>query len=73
MNKEKLEEKLKLLHAKVEAYDIVLDRLIEWSKDEKLSPLQRDTFYSVWRMAQNCKHMVRMAMYGREEKIKELS
>ena len=72
MNEEKLKEKLEILLAKEEAYDLVLDRLIKWSKDEKLTPLQRDTFYSVWRMAQNCKQMVRMARYIKEDALKEL-
>lgn len=72
MSKQKLEEKLVILRAKEEAFDLVLDRLITWSKDEKLSPLQRDTIYSVWRMAQNCKRMVQLARYGREDALKEL-
>ena len=73
MNKEKLEEKLAVLRAKEKAYDLVLDFIIKRTKDKKLSPLQRDTFYSVWRMAQNCKQMVRMARYITEDKLKGLS
>ena len=72
MTKKKLEEKLAVLRAKEKAYDLVLDFIIKRSKAEELSPLQRDTFHSVWRMAQNCKRMIQIARYITEDKLKEL-
>jgi len=73
MNKEKLEEKLAILRAKEKAYNIVTGFLELRAKNEKLSPMLRDAFYSVFRMTLNCKHMISFAINLTEHKLKELS
>jgi len=73
MNKQKLEEKLKTLHAKEQAYLAVRDYLDPRVNDEKLSPLLREAFAAAVRMVENCRRMISLAAYNTQLELQRLS
>ena len=73
MSKQKLEEKLKILRAKEQAYLAVRDHIAPRVNDEKLSPMLRSAFAAAVRMVENCRRMIELAAYNTDLELRRLS